>query len=74
MKFQIHAHEGHIDQVAIQRALHAMDDSALISLDPISGRLRVAWRLEHEDVVRALLGIGYRAEPMAASDCCGGCS
>ncbi len=73
MKFQIHAAEGQIDHLGIQRALHAIDDSVQITLDPFAGRLRITGRLDESEAIQALREIGYRIEPISSSDCCGGC-
>jgi len=73
MNFQIHALEGQIDQLAIQRALMAVDESVIVNLDPFTGRLGIAGRLGEDEAILALRGAGYRIEPIAASECCGGC-
>lgn len=73
MKFQIHAVEGQIDHLAIQRALLAVDESALINLDPFTGRLRIAGCIDEGQAIQALRGLGYRIEPITSSDCCGSC-
>lgn len=74
MKFTIQAPEGQIDALAIQRALLSLDAGLMISLDLFTGRLRVAGGIEEDQVLRALNGLGYRAEPFSSSECCGGCS
>ena len=74
MNFQIQAHEGQIDHMAIQRALLAVDEKVLIKLEPLTGRLRITGRLDEGEAIHALRGVGYRIEPITPSDCCGGCS
>lgn len=74
MRFQIQASEGQINALAIQRVLLAVDAGLLINLDLFTGRLSVDGSIDEAKILQALEGLGYPAELIRPSDCCGGCS
>ncbi len=63
---------------AIQQAIHEVDPSALVDIDPTGETLRVAASVNAIQLVSLINQAGYRvAQPQVTqlpSICCGGCS
>lgn len=73
MKFQVNVPFGPMDPVLVRNAIVAADASALVKIDPVSGRLRVSGLLTEDGVMQAVRSVGYAVTRIEESDCCGGC-
>jgi copper chaperone len=82
MLFQLDNSTTPIDADAVDRAIKAQDAYATTSIDPESGRVRVAGQLSEQQALQALRAAGFKATVVAAlsplsgpgGGCCGSCS
>lgn len=64
---------------AIEKAIHAMDGEADVTVDTAESRVRIEGGITQQQAIDALSAAGYPASAAAphsggGSDCCGGCS
>lgn len=83
MLFQLHIDKRSGSFDPLEAAIRARDPFASISLDPDSGRIRIAGQLDAEQALAAFKSAGFDAEQVidlsaapahGGGGCCGGCS
>lgn len=78
MEFHIMLTAPSPDIDAIERAIHAVDPSASVDIDPASHAVRIAASIDAIQLVALVGQAGYPLSPQQVTQlpsiCCGGCS
>ena len=77
MEFHIKLTASIADLSAIENAIHEVDSSALVDVDPAGKMLRVATWFDADRLVSLIRQAGYPVDPLQVTQlpsiCCGGC-